>query len=84
LEPQGFTPDADWARLEERVEVYQLVLPEPSVLDVARELHRRSGYAFWDAMLVAAGREAGVSRLYSEDLPAQAPPAGIEIINPFA
>ena len=35
-------------------------------------------------MLVAACLDAGVTRLYSEDLPARKPPPPLEIINPFA
>jgi predicted nucleic acid-binding protein len=35
-------------------------------------------------MIVAACQEAGVARLYSEDLPGSTPPDGLEIVNPFA
>jgi predicted nucleic acid-binding protein len=34
--------------------------------------------------IVGACLEAGVTRLYSEDLPGGRPPAPLEIINPFA
>ena len=41
-------------------------------------------WSYWDALLVAASMEAGVTRLYSEDLPGRQPPPGLEIVNPFA
>jgi predicted nucleic acid-binding protein len=47
-------------------------------------LHVEQQYSFWNAMLVAACLEAGVTRLYSEDLPGRRPPTPLEIINPFA
>lgn len=38
--------------------------------------------AFWDAMIYAACLEAGVERIYSEDLPG-CPVTGLEVVNPF-
>jgi predicted nucleic acid-binding protein len=35
-------------------------------------------------MLVSACIEAGVSRLYSEDLPGRTKIEGLDIVNPFA
>jgi predicted nucleic acid-binding protein len=37
-----------------------------------------------DALIAAACIEAGVTRLYSEDLPGSQAPAGLEVVNPFA
>ena len=59
------------------------MLPASSVLDRARSLHVDHQWSFWDAMIVAACLEAGVTRLYSEDLPGRKPPEGLEIVNPF-
>jgi predicted nucleic acid-binding protein len=40
--------------------------------------------SFWDAMIVAACKEAGIERLYTEDFDASlSKAAGVEIINPF-
>jgi predicted nucleic acid-binding protein len=44
-------------------------------------VHRR--LAFWDATLVGACLETGVSRLYSEDLPGTKIES-LEIVSPFA
>lgn len=37
-----------------------------------------------DELYDAACLDAGVTRLYSEDLPGRPPPEGLEIVNPFA
>ena len=79
---QGFTPTDAWARLSEFLDVFPLVLPGPSVLERARGLHLDQGWSFWDAMVVSAAKEAGATRLYSEDLPGGSV-EGLEIINPF-
>jgi len=54
------------------------------VLERARALHLQQQWAFWDATLVSACIEAGVTRLYSEDLPGQAKIESLEIVSPFA
>lgn len=59
-------------------------MPAAAVLDRARELHVRQKWAFWDATLVSACIEAGVARLYSEDLPGRTKIESLEIVNPFA
>lgn len=84
LETRGFTREIAWARLNNFLRVYRLVVPTPDVLDHARRLHVDRQWSFWDAMIVGACLEAGVTKLYSEDLPGSAPPEGLEIINPFA
>jgi len=52
-------------------------------LERARILHLEDGWSFWDAMIVAACLEFGVTRLYSEDLPGRAVRGPLEIVNPF-
>lgn len=63
---------------------FPLVLPAPGVLDLGLRLHREQGLAYWDAMLLAACVEAGVERLYSEDLPGRPSVQGVTVVNPFA
>lgn len=84
LYTHGMTAVAAWDLLGQYVDAFQLVMPTPAVLLHARSLHVDSRWSFWDAMIVGACLEAGVKRLYSEDLPGSRPPDGIEIINPFA
>lgn len=84
LEIRGFTREIAWARLKNFLRVFRLVLPTRPVLEHARRLHVEQQWSFWDAMIVGACLEAGVTRLYSEDLPGRAAPHPLEIINPFA
>ena len=84
LEVRGFTREIAWARLKNFLHVYRLVFPTRRVMDDAQRLHAEQQWSFWDAMIAAACLDAGVTRLYSEDLPGRAPPQPLEIINPFA
>ncbi len=83
LQAQGFTPAHAWARLAELLDLFRLVLPAAGVLDGARVFHLEKQVSYWDALILAACIEAGVERLYSEDVPGQDLP-NLEIINPFA
>jgi len=82
LASQNFTPTEAWQRLDTYLKLMQLVVPTAEVLEQARELHVVRQCAFWDALIYAACREAGVTRIYSEDLPG-APLEGLEVVNPF-
>ena len=84
LNAWGFTPLHAWDRLTEYLALFPLILPAPPVFERARLLHLNDGWSFWDAMIVAACLECGVTRLYSEDLPGRAVPGPLEIINPFS
>lgn len=46
-------------------------------------LARDHGFAFYDALIVAAALEAGCDTLYSEDMQHGRDVAGLTIINPF-
>ncbi|MFG0285522.1 MAG: PIN domain-containing protein [Phycisphaerales bacterium JB039] len=72
-----------WDRLAELRAVFPIATPTEAALDAARSIHTETGAHYWDCMLFAACIEAGVKRLYSEDLPG-APIKGLEIVNPFA
>lgn len=84
LGDQGFSQQHAWMRLGELMDFCPLTLPTPGVLERARVLHLAQQWSYWDALLVGACLEAGVTRLYSEDLPGRMPPAPLEIVNPFA
>lgn len=81
---EGFTAGDAWKRLAELLEAFPLVTPTPGVLQRARSLHLEFHWSYWDALIVGACLDAGVTRLYSEDLPGSRPPKGLEIVNPFA
>ena len=80
---QNFTPVQAWDRLASFLKLMQLTVPTAGVLEQARQLHVDHQCSFWDAMIYAACREAGVTRIYSEDLPG-APVPHLEVTNPFA
>jgi predicted nucleic acid-binding protein len=84
LGAQGFTARDAWDRLAEFLGLFPLVLPARGVLDRARNLHTHHGWSFWDATLVGACLESGVTRLYSEDLPSRTAIETLVIVNPFA
>jgi predicted nucleic acid-binding protein len=83
LKNQGFTTVDAWNRLTDYQAIFPLILPTAMALERARILHAEEGWSFWDAMIVAACLECGVSRLYSEDLPGRSPLGPLEIVNPF-
>ena len=49
----------------------------------AYELTQRYSISYWDALLIGACNDAGVERLYSEDLDTHDGLGGMEIINLF-
>lgn len=84
LASQGFDKEQAWDQLRHYSRVMRLVTPSVNTLDRARVLHVEMNVSCWDSMLIAAALEAGVTRLYSEDIPGRVNPGGLEIINPFA
>jgi len=83
LRSQGFTTGDAWARLADYTALFPLIPPKPAAFDRARILHTEDGWSFWDAVIVAACLECGVTRLYSEDVPGRAVRWPLEIVNPF-
>lgn len=83
LADQGFTPADAWRHLGLLLDSLPLIVPSRTVLDHARALHIEQQWSFWDALIVAACLDAGVTRLYSEDVPGRQPPPPLEIVNPF-
>jgi predicted nucleic acid-binding protein len=83
LREQGFTEIDAWQSLAGLMRLFPLVLPNSQMLTRARVLHVDHRCSFWDAMLLSACLEGGVTRLYTQDVPSR-PPMGLDIINPFA
>lgn len=59
------------------------LLPAWSIHDKARELMAGYSLSFWDAMIVAACLNGGVTCLYSEDFDSYSNIEGLSLINPF-
>jgi predicted nucleic acid-binding protein len=72
------------AHFSEFLTVWKLALPTVKLFEVSFQLRQRHSLSHWDSLLVAACREAGVTRLYSEDMQHGADYDGVKIVNPFA
>lgn len=83
LEKFGFTQKEAFADLKLLEESWTIVLPTWKTLQQAETLIARYSVSFWDALIVAACLENGVTRLYSEDICDSFRSEGLEIINPF-
>ena len=83
LEPFGFSLPKAWQYLEKLRSTWQTVFPGWNVQVRAFELTQRYSVSYWDALLIGACIDAGVERLYSEDLDTHNGIDGLEIVNPF-
>ena len=84
LAAYGLSQPQAWRHLQQLRGVWPLVLPTPTVLDEAERLVSSGNLSIWDALMVAACVESGVTTLYSEDFDASTTPlTGVQIINPF-
>jgi predicted nucleic acid-binding protein len=83
LEPFGYSRERAWKDIHKLRTVWANQLPTWEVLHRAEDLMRRYNLSSWDALIVAACLEGGVTRLYSEDFDDSAQREGLEIINPF-
>lgn len=63
---------------------FPIVLPVLPVLERSIRIQLRDQVSTWDAMLIAACAEAGVNRLYTEDMQGKPRIEGVEMVNPFA
>jgi predicted nucleic acid-binding protein len=83
LDRQGFTAADAWARLSEFLDLCPLVTPSGTTMLLrARTLHLERHVSFWDAMILAGCVDAGVTLLFSEDIPGGEVP-GLSVVNPF-
>ncbi len=83
LESFGHSQAKAWQELTRLRRSWTTVVPSWAVMDGAEQLLARYKLSFWDAMIVAACLESGVTQLYSEDFDNSAKAAGLEVINPF-
>lgn len=83
LEPQGYSRADAWRDIRDLRRVWMTLLPSWKLLDEAEQLLSRYSLSFWDATVIAACLEGGVTRLYTEDFDAYPNIAGLEVVNPF-
>ena len=84
LEPFGYNRAQAWLDIHDLRRVWTTILPSWSILERAERLLDYYSLSFWDAMIIAACLDGGVTRLYSEDFNAYPRVDGLEIVNPFA
>ena len=77
-----------WAEIEKQTEVLRALLDPP--IPLTHDLHsaaivqaRDHGFAFYDALIVAAASRADCSILYTEDMQDKQTILGLTIRNPF-
>lgn len=63
---------------------FTLLVPRPEAASLAIDIHLTEQVSIWDALLLAACSDAGVTRLYTEDVQSRPIIRGVEIVNPFA
>lgn len=83
LEQFGYDRIQALADVADMRQAWKTILPTWSVMDRATQLLTKYQLSFWDALIIGACLEAGVTRLYSEDFDASAQAEGLEIVNPF-
>jgi predicted nucleic acid-binding protein len=80
----GYTQAQAWGELEQLRVLWKLILPSENVFVRAGQLTSSHNLSFWDAMIVAACMEGGITRLYTEDFDnSLTQTTGVEIVNPF-
>lgn len=84
LQDQGRLARADLIRIiRGYVRLFPIALPSLVVLDQALSLTGQYSLSHWDSMLLGACLEAGVSKLFTEDMGAPVVIGGITLVNPF-
>jgi predicted nucleic acid-binding protein len=83
LEPFGYSRQKAWEDIRKLRRLWTTQLPGWNLLSLAEDLTQRYSLSTWDALIIAACLEGGVTRFYSEDFDKSAEAEGLEIINPF-
>ncbi len=73
-----------WEQVKHLEATFTCVMPSPSILYASLDLSSRYSLSHWDSLLLATCVDAGVDRLYSEDLDAGMTYDTVTVINPFA
>jgi predicted nucleic acid-binding protein len=84
FEPFGYNRAQAWLDIHDLRRVWTTILPSWSILERTERLLGSYSLSFWDAMIIAACLDGGVTRLYSEDFDAYPRVDGLEIVNPFS
>jgi predicted nucleic acid-binding protein len=71
------------AMVHDWMEIFPVVVADVRSLAGAIRLRERESFAFWDAMLVAVARAAGVTRFLSEDMQDGRMVGALRLEDPF-
>lgn len=71
------------AMVHDWMEIFPVAVADRRTLVGAMRLKEKESFAFWDAMLVAAARASGVTRLLSEDMQDGRMVGALRLENPF-
>jgi predicted nucleic acid-binding protein len=82
--PLGFRQDDAWRELHRLQTIWAGILPHWNHLHRAESLIQQYSLSFWDALILGAALESGVTTIYSEDLVGVGHIPGIQILNPFS
>jgi predicted nucleic acid-binding protein len=63
--------------------VWQTEIIGPPEIEAASEIEEQHQLSFWDALIVAAARKGGASRILTEDMSPDRSISGVRIENPF-
>lgn len=63
--------------------MFPLKVPSAAMIPTAWRLMETHQMSYWDALLLAACLDAGVTRLYTEDMQSSPVIEGVELVNPF-
>jgi len=64
--------------------MFPLAIPNADIFSTYFDLRVRFSLSHWDAFLLAACKEAGVTTLFTEDLDPGTDYDGLAVVNPFA
>ena len=77
------TTDDASAYFHDVLSIFPLQMPSATTFDISFQLRSRFSLSHWDAMLLAACKDASITTLFSEDMAAGTNFDGVVIINPF-
>ena len=83
LEPLGYSVAKAWQDLRDLRNAWTPALPTWDMHGNAERIMRLHSLSFWDALILAACIEAGVTQLFTEDFGGRNSIEGVAIVNPF-
>lgn len=84
LGPLGFDAVHAWNALADMQSMANAALmPVPRLWPAAQAVQARHSLSFWDALLVAACIDGGVTVLFTEDMGSPRQIDGLSLVNPF-